>query len=274
MRKPAIDMTPTFGRKGLLREFVREQLHLLEYENRDLLGQSAAQAVADLMRRTITSKGHVRMVFASAMSQVDFLKYLGEEKDIAWSKVSAFHLDNYKNFPSDHEQSFSQFLVDRLFSRVPGAHFFPINSEVDDPDAEIQRYTSLLTEDPIDIMILGIGESGHLAFIDPEFCDFHDPKIFKVTELDQQTRDQLIHDGCFKSLDEVPRTAYSMTIPACLGGVCTIVIVPTARKAKAIQAVVEGPITTKVPASILRSKENAWLLIDRDSGGLLRRRTS
>ncbi|MBI4573017.1 MAG: 6-phosphogluconolactonase [candidate division NC10 bacterium] len=269
-----MDMTPTFGREGLQREFVREQLHILQYENRDLLGQSAAQAVADLMRQTITARGRVRMVFASAMSQVDFLKYLGEQKDIAWRKVFAFHLDNYKDFPSDHAQSFSQFLVDRLFSRVPGVHFFPINSKASDPDAEVRRYTGLLTQDPIDIMILGIGESGHLAFIDPEFCDFHDPQSFKVTDLDQQTREQLIHDGCFKSLDEVPRTAYSMTIPACLGGTCTIAIVPTVRKAKAIQAVVEGPITPKVPASILRSKENAWLLIDKDSGGLLGRRTS
>ena len=264
-----MNLAPRFKSEGLVREFVCDKLHVLEYENRELLGRSAAGAVGDFMRRSIADKGRVRMVFASAMSQVDFLKYMQEESGIDWRKVYAFHLDEYKDFPSQHEQSFSRFLVDRLFSRVEEANFFPINSEAPDPDGELRRYSVLLKEAPIDIMVLGIGESGHLAFIDPEYCDFNDPEIFKVTQLDEQTREQLIHDGCFATIDEVPRTAYSMTIPTCLSGLFTIVIVPTALKARTIKAVVEGPITTKVPASILKTKENAWLLIDGESGQLL-----
>ena len=209
------------------------------------------------------------MIFASAMSQTDFLNYLGEESDMDWTKVFAFHLDQYKDFPSNDEQSFSRFLIDRLFSRVEGVNFFPIDSEAPDPHEECYRYSSLLEEAPIDIMILGIGESGHLAFIDPEYCDFNDPETFKITELDDQTREQMKHDGSLETIDEVPRNAYTMTIPACMSGLFTIVLVPTARKAKTIKAVLEGPITTEVPASILRTKENAWLLIDRDSGQLL-----
>ena len=264
-----MDMTPKFKRNGLVRELTSDKLHVLEYENRNLLGRSAASAVADLMRRTVAEKGKVRMVFASAMSQTDFLKYLAEEPDIDWTKVYAFHLDNYKDFPSDHEQSFSRFLVDRLFSRVEGVKFFPINSDTPEPDEECRRYTALLTAAPIDIMILGIGESGHLAFIDPSYCDFNDPKTFKTSELDKETFEQLVHDGCFETVDEVPKSAYTMTIPACLSGLFTIIIVPTTLKAKSIKAVVEGPITTEVPASILKIKETAWLLIDRDSGQLL-----
>ena len=119
-------------------------------------------------------------------------------------------------------------------------------------------------------MILGIGESGHLAFIDPPYCDFNDPVIFKTTEIDEKSREQMVHDGCFKMLEEVPRKAYTMTVAACLSGrFFTIIIVPTALKAKAIKAVVEGPITRDVPASILQKKGNAWLLIDKDSGQLL-----
>ena len=262
-------MTPKFKSECLIRKFTAGKLTVLEYENRELLGFAAASAVADLMRRVIAEKGNVRMVFASAMSQVDFLQSLGRESNIDWKKVSAFHLDEYKDFPSNHEQSFSRFLIDRLINRVKGINFFPINGEASNSDEEVRRYTRLLTEAPIDIMILGIGESGHLAFIDPEYCDFNDPETFKITELDEQSREQMIHDGCFKSIDEVPLKAYSMTVPACLSGLFTIVIVPTALKAKTIKAVVEGSITTKVPASILKTKENAWLLIDKDSGQLL-----
>jgi len=264
-----MDLTPTFCTDGLVRQFSSGKLRVLEYMDRDFLGRSAARTVADVMRRVISERGRVRMVFASAMSQVDFLKYLGQEQDVDWSKVYAFHLDNYKDYPPQHEQSFSQFLIDRLFNRVRDAHFFPIDSQAHDPESEVKRYTQLLREAPIDIMILGIGESGHLAFIDPPYCDFNDPHAFKVTRLDDQTLDQLIHDGCFQTRTEVPREAYTMTIPACLSGAFTIVIVPTALKAKAIRAVVEGPVTPAVPASILQTKDNAWLLIDRDAGQLL-----
>ena len=264
-----MDMKPAFAHEGLVTEFSVDKLHVLEFENRDLLGRSAAQTVADLMRRTIQHKGNVRMVFASAMSQVDFLKYLGEEENIDWSKVTAFHLDDYVNFPSEHPQSFSRFLIDRLFDRTPGVNFHPVDSEAKDPEAECRRYSALIEEAPIDIMILGIGESGHLAFIDPSYCDFNDPETFKLTDLDEQTREQMIHDGCFEKIDEVPSHAYSMTVKTCLSGAFTIIIVPTTLKAKTIKAVVEGPITTQVPASILQTKENAWLLIDRDSASLL-----
>ena len=264
-----MDMTPYFPDKGLVRTLKSGKLSVLEFENRDQLGRAASSAVADIMRRVIQEKGRVRMVFASAMSQTDFLHYLGEEPGIDWSRVYAFHLDDYLDFPSDHEQSFGKFLIDRLFSRVEGAHFFPINSEAPDPGEECRRYSSLLREAPIDIMILGIGESGHLAFIDPPYCNFNDPEVFRTTEIDDESRIQMVHDGCFTTMEEVPRMAYTMTVPACLLGLCTIIIVPTSLKAKSIKAVVEGPITKDVPASILQKKGNSWLLIDRDSGSLL-----
>ncbi|MHB9030785.1 MAG: 6-phosphogluconolactonase [Candidatus Latescibacterota bacterium] len=264
-----MNMQPSFSREGLAREISAGQLHVLEFENRDLLGRSAASTVADLMRRVINEKGRIRMVFASAMSQVDFLKYLGEEKNLDWSKVSAFHLDDYVNFPKDHPQSFSRFLIDRLFNRTPDVDFHPVDSEAKDPEAECRRYAALLKEAPIDIMILGIGESGHLAFIDPSYCDFNDPETFKLSDLDEESQVQMIHDGCFENLDEVPRHAYTMTVPACLSGAFTIIIVPTKLKAPTIKAVIEGPITCDVPASILKTKENSWLLIDRDSASLL-----
>jgi len=179
-------MTPKFNGQGLVREFTSNKLHIREYDNRDFLGKDSAGAVADIMNRVINEKGRVRMVFASAPSQNDFLKYLKERDDIDWSKVYAFHMDNYVGLPMDHPQSFSQFLVDRLFKYKPEAHFFPINSAAENPEEEVKRYKALLTEAPIDIMVLGIGESGHLAFIDPPFCDFDDPAFFKISPLDEE----------------------------------------------------------------------------------------
>ena len=202
-----MEMKPDFSNEGLVREIKSGKLNVREYKNRDLLGRSAAKAVADLMRRTIQEDGRVRMVFASAMSQTDFLKYLGEEKAIDWTKVYAFHLDQYKDFPLDHKESFSRFLEDRLFNKVGKVNFYPINSETKDPDKECRRYAALLDEAPIDIMILGTGESGHLAFIDPPYCDFNDPEMFKVTEIDDASRVQMVHDGCFEKMEYVPKTA-------------------------------------------------------------------
>lgn len=264
-----MDMTPHFSHDGLVRTLKSGKLTVLEYENRELIGRAASEAVAELMRGVIEDKGEVRMVFASAMSQTDFLKYLGEVSDIDWARVHAFHLDEYLGFPSSRDQSFAKFLRDRLFDKVVGAQFHPINSEASDPEEECRRYSGLLTEKPIDIMILGIGESAHLAFIDPPYCDFDDPEMFKTTEIDDRSREQMVHDGCFSTIGEVPNRAYTMTVPACLAGLVTIVIVPTKLKSQAVQAVVEGPVTTSVPASILQNKKNSWLLIDRDSGMLL-----
>jgi len=258
-----------FSNNELIREFKKGKLHIKEYENRDVLGEDAAQVVATMMKNLITEKGKVRMVFASAPSQNDFLNYLKKEKNIDWSKVYAFHMDNYVGLPIDHPQSFSQFLIDRIFKNLPDVNFFPINSEAKNPEEEVKRYKALLLEEPIDIMILGIGESGHLAFIDPPFCDFDDDSFFKISPLDEETLIQQVHDGCFVKKEDVPKTAYTLTIEACLSCPFTIAIVPTQLKAKAIKAVVEGQITTEVPASKLQTKENAWLMIDKESGSFL-----
>jgi len=262
---------PNFSGKGLIRTFKGGELNVREYENRDMLGIDAAMAVADQLKHYIKENGKVRIVFASAPSQNDFLKYLKDEEGIDWSKVYAFHMDNYVGLPMDHSESFSQFLVDRLFKFKPEANFYPINSGAENPEEEVKRYKALLTEEPIDIMILGIGESGHLAFIDPPFCDFDDPAFFKVSELDEETLVQQVHDGCFEKMEDVPKTAYTLTVEACLSCEFTIAIVPTKLKAKAIQAVVEGPIITDVPASKLQLKKDAWLMIDKDSGSLLKK---
>lgn len=262
-------MAPNFSDEGLVRQFQVNKLHIRQYESRDLLGRSAAKAVAELMRTIIVEKGRVRMAFPSAMSHADFYKYLVKEPDIDWGKLYAFYVDEYAGLPINHSQSLCTFLTQHFISKIPGVKFYPLNGVAPDQEAECRRYAELLESEPIDIMMLGIGESGHLAFIDPPYCDFNDPQTVKITRIDDTSFEQMVHDGCFENPSDVPRYAYSLTVPACLRGTVTVSCVPTTLKAKAIKALVEGPITTELPASILQKQENAWVLIDNDSASLL-----
>jgi glucosamine-6-phosphate deaminase len=190
---------------------------------------------------------------------------------IDWRRVSAFHLDEYLGMTDDAPQSFRRFLIDRLVDRTPLGEFHGLRGEAEDPAAECARYARLLDEQAPDFAVLGIGENGHLAFIDPPFCDFDDPAAVKVVELDEVCRAQQVNDGAFATLDEVPRNALSLTIPAVMRRPKLFAIVPGPAKRNAIRDTVEGPVATSCPASILRTHPDAHLFVDRDSAALLSR---
>jgi glucosamine-6-phosphate deaminase len=265
-----MEICPIFTDDGLIKEFMVDKLHIRQYENRDALGRSAAETVSDLMRKFIDVKGNVRMAFPSAMSHHDFFGYLSKAPRIDWKKIYAFYIDEYLGIPNDHPLSLCSFLTEHFISKVPGVNFFPMHGDAKDPEAECQRYAALINEAPIDIMMLGIGESGHLAFIDPPYCDFNDKRTIITTRIDNESFNQLVHDGCFESPDDVPRYAFSMTVQTCLKGRFTMSCVPSVFKAKAIKKMLEGPITTAVPASILQKQDNAWVFLDNDSASLLK----
>ena len=166
-------------------------------------------------------------------------------------------------------QSFRRFLIDRLVEKVPIGAFHGLRGESGDGVIESARYARLLAETPPDVAVLGIGENGHLAFIDPPFCDFNDPQAVKVVELDEVCRTQQVNDGAFASLDQVPGHALSLTIPTLMALPKLFAIVPGPAKRHAIKSTIEGPIATSCPASILRRHPDAQLFIDRDSASLL-----
>ncbi len=226
------------------------------YDNRTELGRAAGQAVAGRLRELLRTKD-VSVVFASAPSQDEFLAEL--------RRVTAFHLDEYIGLKPSAPQAFAQFLRDRLLDHVRPGKFHPLDGLAADLDAECRRYEALLRASPPDIACLGIGENGHLAFNDPPIADFNDPSWVKVVDLDPTSRRQQVNDGCFRTLDEVPTQALTLTLPAIFAAQSIYCMVPGERKADAVYQALAGPISTACPASGLRRHSSVNLFLDADS---------
>ncbi|HVY95226.1 MAG TPA: glucosamine-6-phosphate deaminase [Bryobacteraceae bacterium] len=238
------------------------------HENRAELGAAAAEAIATALRRRIAAKGAVTVVFAAAPSQNETLAALIDAPGIDWSAITAFHMDEYVGAKPDSPWSFRRFLREHIFDQVHPRVFNPIQGETVDTQAECRRYGALLPKGGFDIALLGIGENGHLAFNDPP-CNFEDPEPIKIVTLDEACRVQQVHDGAFATLDDVPRQAFSLTVPTLIAAHELFVMVPGPAKAAAVRASVEGPVTNQCPASILRQHPRAELFLDRDSASRL-----
>jgi glucosamine-6-phosphate deaminase len=244
------------------RALARGRLEIEVHPDRPSMGRAAADVVSTHLRREVERHGQVAAIFASAPSQNEFLSALREDATIPWDRVTAFHLDEYIGVEATHPASFRRFLVDRLFAHVPVRTFHGLAGEARDADAECRRYAALLREARPSLAILGIGENGHLAFIDPPMCDFFEPADVRVVELDEPCRHQQVHDGSFATLEAVPRRALSLTVPFLLRVPRAVAIVPGPAKRAAIAAAVEGPATCACPASVLRRHGDARLFLD------------
>ncbi len=243
------------------------RVHILE--DRQALGAYAAKAIADCVREQLALKPRISMLFAAAPSQNETVSALAAELGIDWSRVTALHLDEYVGLPDFAPASFRQYVRTKVILPLGIAEFHGLRGDASDPTAECARYSALLNQLQPEIALLGIGENGHLAFIDPPWCDFGDPALVRAVPLDDACRVQQVADGCFPSFDDVPSGALSLTIPAMLRTPNLFVMVPGPRKAKAVHAALEGPVTSGCPASILQTKSEANLYLDRDSAALL-----
>ncbi len=185
----------------------------------------AAQRVADLLRQTLESQGHARVILASAPSQSDMLAVL-MQAEFDWSRVTIFHMDEYLGLSGVHPASFGHYQRTHVLNRITPEAFHAIDGETSQPAMECDRYARLLSECPIDLVCLGIGENGHLAFNDPPTADFADPVWVKVVDLDPVCRQQQVNDGCFATLEDVPRHAITLTIPALMSAGALVCVVP------------------------------------------------
>lgn len=256
-----------------MKTFVKDKLTVRVFDSRAEMGAAAAEACVKEMQKLLAEKESIRMIFAAAPSQNEFLAALvqaGKEGRVDYTRVHAFHMDEYVGLAADAPQGFGNFLRDRLFGLLPFASVTYLNGNAADPAAECARYTALLQAAPVDIVCMGIGENGHIAFNDPHVADFNDPAAVKVVELDQTCRQQQVNDGCFAKLDDVPTHALTLTIPTLTAPQTVFCMVPAPTKAKAVQAAVEGPVSETCPASILRRHDNASLWLDPDSAALLK----
>jgi len=229
--------------------------------DRAAMGRDAARAIAARMRSLADSQPGIRMIFAAAPSQSDVLDVMTTLPDLPWGKVAAFHMDDYLDLPADAPQRFANWLDAHLFSRVAlgRVHRIPATGL---PHDICRDYAAELAAAPIDIVCLGIGVNGHIAFNDPPVADFGDPADVKVVELDAVCRQQQVDDGCFAARAEVPTHAVTLTIPRLLNADALFCVVPGAQKRAAVQAALEGPVSTECPASILRTHANCTVFLD------------
>ncbi len=240
------------------------QVHV--FENRNAMGMAAAAKTVEKMKETLFRQGRVRMVFAAAPSQNEFLEHLCRADGVDWTRVTAFHMDEYIGLPEDAPQRFSRYLQEHLFRHVQPGTVHLMNPG-NDPEQECIRYARLLNEAPIDIVCLGIGENGHIAFNDPGVADFADPVVVKTVELDEACRKQQVHDGCFPDLASVPKTALTLTVPALVSARHLICVVPGPTKRQAVHRTLTGPVSPDCPASILRTHGDCILYLDGESYG-------
>lgn len=234
------------------------------------LGNLAAQQAAAAIRGAIAKNGEAHIIVATGASQFDTLQSLVAAPDIDWSRVSAFHLDEYVGMPLSHPASFRRYLQERFVDKLPHPlrAFHPINGQ-DDAPAECRRLNDLISAQTIDVALVGIGENGHLAFNDPP-ADFETSAPYLIVNLDEDCRRQQLGEGWFSSLEEVPQQAISMSIREIMRAREIVCSVPDARKAQAVQKCLEGPISPHAPASILQRHSNATIYLNTASAALLK----
>jgi glucosamine-6-phosphate deaminase len=252
----------------VIKKFMCDELAVKIYDSRKAMGQAAADDAAECLKKFLASKDEVNAIFAAAPSQNEFLAALCEEEEIDWKRVNAFHMDEYLGLESSAPQGFGNFLRRSIFDKVPFRSVHYIDGQAAPADA-CAEYASLLKRYPVDVVFMGIGENGHIAFNDPHVALFSDPQPVKVVDLDDKCRNQQVHDGCFSSLDMVPSNAITLTIPTLMAASRLFCVVPAPTKAIAVKAMLTGSITERCPASILRRHKGAILYLDPDSSSLI-----
>jgi glucosamine-6-phosphate deaminase len=241
-------------------------MEIIISESKQILGSKAAQKGAGLIRKAILRKGRANIIVATGASQFEMLKELAKE-DIEWSKVSAFHLDEYIGISETHPASFRKYLKERFVDIVSPSEFFYINGNAE-PLAECARLGKIIGKHPIDVAFVGIGENSHLAFNDPP-ADFETSEAYIAVSLNEACRRQQLGEGWFPTINDVPAKAITMSIKQIMKSKAIICSVPDSRKAEAVKKTVEGTIGPEIPASIMRRHDEVWLYLDKDSASFL-----
>ncbi len=238
------------------------------FPDKNSLASAAAAQAAATIRGAIAERRFARIIAATGASQFEFLEQLTKAPDIDWQRVELFHLDEYLGMSATHPASFRKYLRERLIDKVGVRHFHLLDGERNSLEV-IAEVTAEIRKAPIDVAFVGIGENGHLAFNDPP-ADFETDKAYIVVELDEACRQQQFGEGWFKTIDEVPRRALSMTVRQILKARQVICVVPDARKAQAVSKCFQGEISPLAPASILRTHSDTFVYLDQDSAALLK----
>lgn len=255
---------------GEMKYIRMEKLKVKLYPSREAAGAAAAEAATKALKElSARNNGDLGVIFATGASQIETLRQLVAMRDVPWGRIRGFHMDEYIAMKPDHPASFRRYVRERLTSVVHMKEFFEIDGTAPDPEIECQQYAAKVRAADPKLCLLGIGENGHLAFNDPSVADFEDPKDMKVVELDDACRRQQAAEGWFKSPEEVPMRAMTLTIPTLYRVPKLILSVPGPRKAAIVRRTLEDPISTACPATILRHHPDATVYLDRQSAAEL-----
>lgn len=251
-----------------MKEMQKDLLKVKIADTRREMGEIAARDIHARILELQSEREQINIIFAAAPSQNETLEALAAYDDIDWSRINAFHMDEYVGLPKDAPQRFSIYLTEHIFKLKP---FRTINyiDPSNDGEGECARYTELLKKYPVDIVILGIGENGHIAFNDPHVADFNDARVVKLVELDEVCRKQQVNDGCFADISEVPTHALTLTVPTLFAASSLFCSVPAPTKAWAVRETLTAEISERCPATVMRRHKDASLYCDSDSASLL-----
>ncbi len=242
------------GEKGSVAvTFEVDQLTVRVADSAEAAGRAAGAEVAGYLRDLTSVHEHVRVVFAAAPSQTAMLSFLRDAVGIDWSRVAAFQMDEYLGLELAAPQRFGNWLRAELFDAVP-VSFHPLT-----------HAGGYLDPGPVDLVCLGIGENGHLAFNDPPLARFDDELDLRTVQLDPISRTQQVNDGLFASVDQVPTQALTLTIPRLLRSRRVVGVACGPRKAAAVQRTLTGPVDASCPATALRRHPAASLHTDVDA---------
>ncbi len=239
------------------------------YEDKQTMGAAAAHKISKFINQAIKESNAASIILATGASQFEMLDHLVQE-DVDWSKVTAFHLDEYIGLPASHPASFRKYLKERFVDRISGLKAFHYINGEDNPLHECDSLGKLINQFSISVACIGIGENGHLAFNDPP-ADFDTDAPYIVVNLDTACRQQQLGEGWFPTFDSVPKQAISMSIKHIMKSKAIVCTVPDERKANAVKAAIEGDITNMVPASILQLHSDCSMYLDNASANFLNR---
>lgn len=247
-----------------VKSFYKDKLKIEIFEEKKDMGQAAAIFVAKNLNQAIEEKGFANLILGTGTSQYPLLMAL-LKRDIDWTKINLFHLDEYIGLSDRHPASFRRFLKENVASKITPKNVYYLNGDAEDINHEIERYEKLLRDNPIDVACIGIGENGHIAFNDPSVADFSDFHYLKVVELEETCKKQQVNERWFSTIDDVPERALTLTITAIMDCKILCCTVPDERKSEAVYKAVNDEISPSCPASIMRKHDNAVLFLDKFS---------
>jgi glucosamine-6-phosphate deaminase len=252
-----------------VKTFQVDALAVRVYPTQPELARDVANIAQQHLQQVLAEKSSAAVILATGNSQIRFLEQLIALGGTDWWRLTLFHMDEYLGIDANHSASFRRYMRERVEQRVKPKVFHYLQGDAALPLDECERYSELLSAQPIDLCCLGIGENGHLAFNDPPVANFEDAHKVKLVQLDHACRQQQVSEGHFPSLQAVPQYAFTLTIPTLCSAARMLCIAPEKRKAAPVRDALRGPITTACPASILRRQPHATLFLDTDSASLL-----